>query len=277
MGALPDVDESKLLRLSNPMVKIPLVQLLPAFVWDQLGAQHMDTLLAATYMQMDVVCDLAYRRIFEVIKKMKPDNFLIGLVTMRTVVISQDVVAEATALAAPDPRLPPSVNHAFDLVLRARTLHQVEHAVSYLGEAERRQFLEGPFRGFPSVMEAFYMLNKTDASAGAFLIRIGAPFAQVSAVLRQAIVDGATEWIRTIVATHPHGAWMLHHTVMDDGLTPLAYARLHKKRHEALASCLLLLGAAPERAGEPEVRACGFARRAEHEAQAAASVKRLRV
>ena len=90
---LPDVDASvleriqaicgfvaqyKLLRLSKPMVKIPLVQLLPAFVWDQLGAHDMDTLLqllaAANYMQVDVVYDLASMRIFEVIKDMKPDE-----------------------------------------------------------------------------------------------------------------------------------------------------------------------------------------------------------
>ncbi len=78
-------------------------------------------------------------------------------------------------------------------------------------------------------------------------------------MLRQAIMDGATEWIRTIVATH-----------LEDDLT----ARLHK-RHDALVPYLLMLGAVSERSYETDedVRYCGFARRAEHDA----SAKRLRL
>lgn len=117
----------------------------------------------------------------------------------------------------PDPRLLLSVNRAFDLVLS-------------VARVERRQFL-----GFPVRHGGVEQDGRARIS-----------------LLRQAIMDGATEWIRTIVATH-----------LEDDLT----ARLHK-RHDAL-------GAVSERSYETDedVRYCGFARRAEHDA----SAKRLRL
>ncbi len=175
------------------------------------------------------------------------------------------------ALAREDPRLGPRVNRAYDMVWRARNVEELMEAVRGLEGRERRVFLESPFRGFTSVLEALYMVNNREASGGKVIIDMGAPEVQVLSVLRQAVRDGATEWVRCVASTHPRGASMVSGPVMDGGLTPLAYSRLLRERGDQMVECLLSLGASDS------MPSCGFSRRHADESAEASQSKRQRI